>query len=65
MSEVLSSWSDDMAKAVAAASPSVVRVAARDRLPGSGIVWSTDGIIVTAHHVLERDDNIYAIWAGV
>ena len=58
MSEVLSSLSDDMAAAVAAASPSVVRVAARDRLPASGIVWSTDGAIVTAHHVVERNDNI-------
>ena len=44
MPEVLSNLSDDMAAAVAAASPSVVRVAARDRLPGSGIVWSTDGV---------------------
>ena len=59
MSEVLSSLSDDMAAAVAAASPSVVRVAARDRLPASGIVWSTDGAIVTADHVVERNDNIY------
>ena len=59
MPEVLSNLSDDMAAAVAAVSPSVVRVAARDRLPGSGIVWSSDGNIVTAHHVLERDDNIY------
>ena len=58
MSEVLSNLSDDMAAAVATVSPSVVRIAARDRLPGSGVVWSTDGIIVTAHHVLERDDNI-------
>ncbi len=59
MPEVLSHLSDDMAAAVAAVSPSVVRVAARDRLPGSGIVWSTDGTIVTAHHVVERDDNIH------
>ena len=59
MPEVLSNLSDDMAAAVAAVSPSVVRVAARDRLPGSGIVWSTDGTIVTANHVLEREDNIY------
>ena len=47
-----------MAAAVATASPSVMRVAARGRLPGSGIVWSTDGTIVTANHVVERDDNI-------
>ena len=28
------------------------------RLAASGFVWSADGVIVTAHHVLERDDNI-------
>jgi S1-C subfamily serine protease len=27
-------------------------------LPASGIVWSSDGVIVTSHHVLERNDNI-------
>ncbi len=27
-------------------------------MPASGIIWSSEGIIVTAHHVLERDDNI-------
>ena len=27
-------------------------------LPASGIVWSPDDVIVTAHHVIERDDNI-------
>ena len=47
MSEALSNLSGDMASAVASVGPSVVPVAARDRLPGSGIVWSTDGIIIT------------------
>jgi S1-C subfamily serine protease len=27
-------------------------------MPASGIVWSTDGLIVTAHHVIEQDENI-------
>jgi S1-C subfamily serine protease len=35
-----------------------VRVEARRRLPASGLVWSRDGIIVTAHHIIEQDDNI-------
>jgi S1-C subfamily serine protease len=38
-----------------------VRVSARRRLPASGIIWSSDGsssIIVTANHVVERDDDI-------
>jgi S1-C subfamily serine protease len=47
-----------MAATVEAAGASVVRVEARRRLPASGIVWSSDGVIVTAHHVVERDDNI-------
>ena len=58
MAEVLRNLSDDLASTVEAAAPGVVRVAARRRLPASGIVWSADGVIVTAHHVAERDENI-------
>jgi len=47
-----------MATTVEAAGASVVRVEARRRLPASGIVWSSDGVIVTAYHVVERDENI-------
>jgi len=47
-----------MAATVEVAGASVIRVEARRRLPASGIVWSSDGVIVTAHHVVERDDNI-------
>lgn len=58
MSEVLRNLSDAMAATVEAAGATVVRVEARRRLSASGIVWSSDGVIVTAHHVVERDDNI-------
>jgi S1-C subfamily serine protease len=58
MSEVLSSLSDALAAAVETAGPSIVRVEARRRLPASGIVWSADGVIVTAHHVVEEDEVI-------
>ena len=58
MSEVLSNLSEALAAAVETAGPSIVRVEARRRLPASGIVWSADGVIVTAHHVVEQDDNI-------
>ena len=58
MSEVLRNLSDAMATTVEAAGASVVRVEARRRLPASGIVWSSDGVIVTAYHVVERDENI-------
>jgi S1-C subfamily serine protease len=27
-------------------------------MPASGVVWSADGVIVTSHHVVERDENI-------
>ncbi len=58
MSDVLLSVSNALADAVAAAGQSVVRVEARRRLAASGFVWSADGVIVTAQHVVERDDNI-------
>jgi S1-C subfamily serine protease len=35
----------------------VVRVEAR-RAPASGVVWSPDGVVVTAHHNVEWDEDI-------
>ena len=58
MTGTLSKVSDDLAQVVKEASPVVVRVEARRRLPASGVVWSEDGVIVTAHHAVERDENI-------
>jgi S1-C subfamily serine protease len=58
MSELLANLSDALAATVERTGSSVVRVEGRQRLPASGIVWSSDGIIVTAHHILEQDDNI-------
>ena len=58
MSNVLSTLSDGLAAAVETAGQSVVRVDARQRMSASGIAWSADGLIVTAHHVVERDDEI-------
>jgi len=58
MSQALSDLSSALAAAVEIASASVVRVDARRRMPASGIVWSADGLIVTAHHIVEQDDNI-------
>lgn len=54
----LSNMSEDLAKIVADRAPSVVRVEARHRVPSSGIVWSADGVIVTAEHAVERDDDV-------
>jgi len=56
--EPLQSISQSLADAVESAARSVVRVEGRRGRPGSGLVWSTDGTIVTADHVLERDEDI-------
>ncbi len=58
MASLLSDFSQAVADTVEASSSPVVRVAGRDRLPATGIVWSADGTVITSHHTLERDDNI-------
>lgn len=58
MSLNLQDMSDAMAAVVEAAAPSIVRVEARRRMPASGIVFSADGLIVTANHVVDRDEGI-------
>lgn len=58
MSNVLQNLSNELAATVEGVGPSIVRVESRRRLPASGIVWSADGVIVTAHHIVEREENI-------
>ena len=58
MASSLEDISDAIAGVVDARGASVVRVEGRSRMPASGFVWSADGVIVTANHILERDDNI-------
>jgi len=58
MASILQSLSDDMAAAVERAGQSVVRINGRRRMSATGIVWSADGVIVTAHHVVTRDDEL-------
>lgn len=55
---VLANISNDLAEAVEKAALSVVRVDARRRQSASGLVWDSSGLIVTADHVLEREDDI-------
>jgi S1-C subfamily serine protease len=64
LAELLSKLSDDLANIVEASGNTVARVDARRRLPASGVVWSEDGIIATAHHVIERDENIHISVGG-
>ncbi len=58
MSDVLSSFSSAMAGLVESAGATVVRVEGRSRLPASGVIYGEDGVVVTSHHVVERDDNL-------
>ena len=56
--DALTALSRRTAALVAERSPHVVRVDARHRGPASGVVWSSDGLVVTTHHALERDEEL-------
>lgn len=56
-SSPLLTLSNNLADAVEGAGRSVVAVHARQRVPSSGVVWRS-GVVVTADHTVERDDNI-------
>jgi S1-C subfamily serine protease len=56
---VLENLSNELAKTVETVSPAIVRVDGRRRFPATGIVWSAEGVIVTSHHVVERDEELY------
>lgn len=58
MSDVLQTLSNALADTVQAASGGIVRVEGRKRLAGTGMVWSGDGLIVAANHVVTRDEGI-------
>ncbi len=58
MTETLKHLSDEMAGLVAGSNDAIVRIDGRQRLAASGIVWQADGIILTAHHVVERDEGV-------
>lgn len=53
----LTDLSDALAAAVERAGASTVTVNARRRIPASGVVWAP-GVVVTADHVIEREDDI-------
>src|SRR5438876_711597 len=55
---VLAAFSDQLAQAVERTGNSVVRVEARRRYPSSGVAWTADGLILTADHALEREEDI-------
>lgn len=61
--ESLQGFSDQLAALVESASKSVVRVDARYRIAGTGIVWASD-VILTADHVVEREEGIQVSFNG-
>jgi S1-C subfamily serine protease len=56
--DVLTQLSERIAALTASAARHVVRVEGRRHAPSSGVVWSADGVVVTAHHTLERDEDV-------
>ncbi|MEM7033643.1 MAG: trypsin-like peptidase domain-containing protein [Chloroflexota bacterium] len=58
MSNTLQEMSNGLASVVETVGPGIVRVEGRRRMPASGIVWSEDGLIVSANHVVKRDEGI-------
>ncbi len=56
--DLLTSLSDRLTSLVDGAAAHVVRVEGRRRSAASGAVWSADGIVVTTHHALERDEEV-------
>jgi S1-C subfamily serine protease len=58
MSNTLTDLSQGLSQAVETAGAYVLRVEARRRLPASGILWSDEGVIVTANHVIKKENGI-------
>lgn len=58
MGTILQNFSEAAAELIAQAQNSVVRMEARRRLPASAVIWSGDGIVVTASHVIQSEDKI-------
>jgi S1-C subfamily serine protease len=56
--DALTALSRRIASLVAERSAHLVRVEGRRRGPASGIVWSSDGLVITSSHGVERDEQI-------
>lgn len=54
---ILQSLSNDLAGAVARAGAAVVAVHGRQKYPSTGTLWRA-GVVVTADHTVERDDDL-------
>jgi S1-C subfamily serine protease len=56
---ILNELSVNLAAIVTSSGQSVVRVEGRPRLAASGTVWSADGLIITANHVVPEDEDLH------
>jgi S1-C subfamily serine protease len=63
MSIDMQELSTSLSATVKAASAAVVRVEARRRAPASGLIW-TDGVVVTAEHVIEDEEGARVFLPG-
>ena len=61
MDNALSQLSSELAAMVERAGQSVVGVEGRRRFPASGVAFSDDGWVVTANHVIRRDEELSVI----
>jgi S1-C subfamily serine protease len=57
MTDIARTLSNELAESVERRGPSVARVEA-GRYPGSGVVWTADGVVVAASHSVEHDEGI-------
>jgi S1-C subfamily serine protease len=64
MSTTLTALSKELGDTVEKLRETLVRVEGRQRLPASGWLWSKDGLVVTANHVVRREDGIRVRFDG-
>lgn len=57
MESALINLSNELARIVRAADPHIVSIRARRHYPSSGVLWNS-GVIVTADHAVQREDDI-------
>lgn len=55
----LTQLSHELAQVIEKVAPSLVRIDDGTRLTASGVVWSSEGIIVATSHGVERDNNLF------
>lgn len=64
MAQSFQSLSEQMADVVESVAPSIVRVGGRRRMAASGVVWAAEGVIVTADHVVRREQVTVGLPGG-